>query len=224
MVFLVIHCAKSSCEWLFSIQTFSGIRGFEVEELLRLVTIGSFPFKVQKTSKLSSDQLGKKSFQDSLGNQPVTMKHHKGFEDDSLETGGLTTIELPTSCTSHVTVFEDCLVPFLRSARLNLEALGIGRNIKMTFVLKGVCEDNGKNPALSCRPFCWNMCLNLYQLKYGSKNIMIWVWNMIWVGSEIQIFNWRKITQSIWCMVSWGRYAKNLFGHLQNRQTQWGAS
>ena len=96
----------------------------------------------------------KKSFQDSLGNQPVVMKHHRGFEDDSLETGGLTTIELPTSCTSHVTVFEDCLVPFLRSARLNLEALGIGRNFKMTFVLEGVCEDNGKNPALSCRPFC----------------------------------------------------------------------
>ena len=69
------------------------------------------------------------------------MKHHRGFEDDSLETGGLTTIELPTSCTSHVTVFEDCLVPFLRSARLNLEALGIGRSlsVKISFVLEGVC-------------------------------------------------------------------------------------
>lgn len=133
----------------------------------------SFPFKVEKISNLSSDQLGpwffrievedllpnsegdcRKSFQDSLDNQPVVMKHHKGFEDDSLETGGLTTIEPPTSCTSHVTVFEDCLVPFLRSARLNLEALGIGRNIKMTFLLEGVCEDDGKNSAFFCRPFC----------------------------------------------------------------------
>lgn len=145
----------------------------EKANYIRLVTIGSFPFTVKKMSNLSSDQLGpwffrievedlilpnsegdcKKSFQDSLGNQPVTMKHYKGFEDNSLETGGLTTIELPTSCTSHVTVFEDCLVPFLRSARLNLEALGIGRNIKMTFVLEGVCEDNWKESSTFLQAF-----------------------------------------------------------------------
>lgn len=155
----------------------------------------------------------KKSFQDSLGNQAVVMKHHKGFEDNSLETGGLTTIELPTSCTSHVTVFEDCLVPFLRSARLNLEALGIGRNLYDVRFGRGL-RGQWKEFNIFCRPFCCNMCFNLYQFKYGSKHVMIWVWNndLSWKqrGSEIQIFNWRKITQSICCMVSWGRYAKKL--------------